>query len=335
MVGLAAADPRISARLTPSPLFGPNPGGLRMWTYAPAGLGRGAPLVVVLHGCGQSAQAFAAGSGWLDLAGRIGLAVLAPEQTRVNNPGRCFNWFEPRDRARGQGEVASIRAMVERACAMHGSDRRRVFATGLSAGGCMVLNLFAAYPEVFAAGAVIAAAPFGVASSLPEAMMAMLSAPADDGPSLAARVRAAAPKGQRWPRLAVWYGAADAAVSPANGPAIAAQWRALHGLPDTPDLTERRGPLQRQAWTGPNGTVLVELDRVEGLGHGAPLASLGAEGLGRPAPYLIEAGVSGAAEIARFFGLGRPEGLASRPPPPLTPRRGLRALWSRLTARRG
>jgi feruloyl esterase len=329
---LAVAAPR----LTLTPVFGANPGALRMWSYAPPGLPPGAPMVVILHGCGQSAEGFARGLGWLTLADRLGFAVLAPEQTRANNPARCFNWFEPGDIARGCGEAASIRAQIERMFAVHRLDRRRVFVTGLSAGGCMALALLAVYPEVFAAGAVIAAAPFGSAASVPEAMMVMARAEAADGSIMGARVRAAAGWTGRWPRLAIWHGEADHTVAPANAHAIVAQWLDLHGLPPTPTRVERTGPVERLAWEDLAGDPVVELDLVAGLGHGAPLAAAGPDGVGRAAPFLLEAGVSSTQRIAGFFHLGRRETVFP-PAPPVsvagTPPPGrLRRLWSRLSA---
>jgi feruloyl esterase len=301
-----------------------------MWSWTPADLPRGAPLVVVLHGCGQAAQGFAVGTGWLTLAERRGFALLAPEQTRANNPARCFNWFEPQDTARGRGEAASVRAMIERMFELHRLDRRRVFVTGLSAGGCMALALMAAYPEVFAAGAVIAAAPVGAASSLREAMVVLAHPAVADGREWAARVRTADGHTGRWPRLAVWQGQADQTVAPANAHAIAAQWLALHGVPGSPTPVEQLGPLRRSVWTGRSGEPIVELDLVEGLGHGAPIAAMGPGGLGRPAPFLLEAGVSSTLEIARFFGLtrgGEATAVAPAPKPPGV----LRQLWRRLT----
>lgn len=87
--------------------FGRNPGGLVMRSYVPEGLEPGAPLVVVLHGCTQDAEAHAGAAGWLSLADRLGFAVLAPQQVAANNANRCFNWFEPGDTRRGAGEPAS------------------------------------------------------------------------------------------------------------------------------------------------------------------------------------------------------------------------------------
>ncbi|HEY2048127.1 MAG TPA: PHB depolymerase family esterase [Caulobacteraceae bacterium] len=329
------ARPTASAppRLRPTPVFGDNPGGLRMWSWTPVDIPRGAPLVVVLHGCGQSAQGFAVGTGWLTLAQRRGFALLAPEQTRANNPGRCFNWFEPQDTARGRGEAASVRAMIERMFELHRLDRRRVFVTGLSAGGCMALALMAAYPELFEAGAVIAAAPVGAASNLREAMIFLGHPRAVDERALAAQVRAASGHTGRWPRLAIWQGQADRTVAPANAHAIAAQWLALQGLSDQPPHHEESGPVRRSVWTDRWGKPLVELDLVEGLGHGAPIAAfVGPEALGRPGAFLLEAGVSSTLEIARFFGLTRDvEPVAGSSAPEPGPLGALRRLWRRLT----
>ena len=108
--------------MTETANFGPNPGALRMLHYRPEGLAPGAPLVVVLHGCTQTAEGYAQGAGWLTLADRYGFAVLAPEQRQSNNANLCFNWFEPGDTARGAGEAASIAAMVAHLTDAHALD---------------------------------------------------------------------------------------------------------------------------------------------------------------------------------------------------------------------
>ncbi len=304
---LAAAPPRMIL----TPVFGPNPGALRMWSYAPEGLPRGAPLVVTLHGCGQAAESFAGGLGWLALADRLGFAVLAPEQTRANNPARCFNWFEPADVTRGAGEAASIRAQIERMVAVHRLDRNRVFA----------------------AGAVIAAAPFGAASGVGEAMLAMARPAAATGRALGARVRAASRHTGAWPRLAVWQGDADRTVAPANAEAIVAQWLDVHGLPPAPTRTETVGALTRRIWEDLPGEAVVEFDLVAGLGHGAALATTGPAGLGRTAPFLLEAGISSTLTIADFFHLGRPAAAEAIVQAAAPAARGFRRLWSRIQAR--
>src|SRR3954451_11245745 len=123
------------ARLHEVTGFGSNPGSLRMFAYVPDQLARSPALVVVLHGCLQTAAGYDFGAGWSTLADRYGFALLLPEQQTANNPQRCFNWFQREDSTRDQGEALSIRQMVEYMIRTHGLDRRRVFATGLSAGG--------------------------------------------------------------------------------------------------------------------------------------------------------------------------------------------------------
>ena len=283
--------------------FGFNPGGLKMLAHVPQGLAPGAALVVVLHGCTQDAAGYAHAAGWLTLADRLGFAVLAPEQVANNNPNRCFNWFEPEAVARGSGEAASIHAMVEHMVRAHKLDAQRVFVTGLSAGGAMTAALLAAYPETFAAGAVIAGLPVGAARNMQEAFGAMRSAGDLSGRELAAAVERAAPRAPRRPRISVWHGGADATVSNSNGRALARQWAAVHGLGDQPDEIRSRPGWTRSLWRGPDGEVLVESNVLAGLGHGTPLAAIGDEGIGQAAPFMLEAGVSSSLEIARFWGL--------------------------------
>src|SRR6187402_159396 len=102
----------VASRLTPFEGFGSNPGALGAHIYLPPGLKPGAPLVVVLHGCTQTAAGYDHGTGWSMLADQAGFALLFPEQRRVNNANLCFNWFESADIARTGGEAQSIAQMV-------------------------------------------------------------------------------------------------------------------------------------------------------------------------------------------------------------------------------
>jgi poly(3-hydroxybutyrate) depolymerase len=105
--------------------FGTNPGNLLMRRFVPDKLGPQAPLVVVLHGGTQSAASYDAGAGWIQLAMLANFAVLLPEQRRINNPNLCFNWFLPEDTRPDQGEVASIKQMVDRMTWIMVSSRNR------------------------------------------------------------------------------------------------------------------------------------------------------------------------------------------------------------------
>jgi poly(hydroxyalkanoate) depolymerase family esterase len=289
--------------LTETRAFGANPGALRMLSFRPPGLGPIVPLVVVLHGCTQGAEDYARGAGWLTLAERTGFAVLAPEQTSANNPNRCFNWFEPRDVRRGEGEVASIRQMVEHMIETQGIDPSRVFVTGLSAGGAMTSALLAAYPETFAGGAIVAGLPYGVAGNVSEAMMAMYGAASHTAPVLGDLVRAAAAAPAAWPRVSVWHGDADTTVTPLNADQSIRQWTNVHGLAEAPSHSEAVGRHRREVWLDADGEPRVESYRLAGLGHGAALAATGPDGLGATGAFLLEVGLSSTLEIARFWGL--------------------------------
>ncbi len=169
--------PGAGSRLVETASFGANPGDLRMFSFVPAGLSQQLPLVVVLHGCTQTAAGYEVGAGWCRLAQRYGFALLMPEQKRSNNPNNCFNWFLPEDITRGSGEPASIRQMIEQTERDHKIDRARIFVTGLSAGGAMTAVMLATYPEIFAAGAIIAGLPYGIAHNVREALSGMRQSP--------------------------------------------------------------------------------------------------------------------------------------------------------------
>jgi poly(hydroxyalkanoate) depolymerase family esterase len=286
--------------------FGANPGSLRMFVHVPEGLAPNAPLVVVLHGCTQGAKAHASAAGWLTLAERYGFAVLAPEQQPANNPNRCFNWFEPGDTRRGLGEAESIRSMVTHVLDAHGLEPDRVFVTGLSAGGAMAGALLATYPDVFAAGAIVAGLPYGAATNLREALDAMQGRSGLSQSELARRVRQAGPDAAPVPRVSVWHGRADTTVSERNATDSAVQWAAAHGLPAEPSEVQSRPGRTVAVWRSPGGEVLVERHLLDGLGHGTPLKTGGEDPIGSAAPFMLEAGISSSLEIARFWGIAPP-----------------------------
>ena len=292
-----------------------NPGNLRARCYVPEGLPEGAPIVVVLHGCTQSAAVYDHGSGWSTLADRRGFALLYPEQQRANNPMLCFNWFSQADAARGAGEAASIKAMIEAMCATHGIDPARVFVTGLSAGGAMTAVMLAAYPEIFAAGSIIAGLPFGCASGAAEAFECMGGRTRVEAAELGARVRRASRHSGAWPRLQVWQGSADSTVVPGNADAIVRQWANLHGLPAEPDRTDRIDGHPRRVWLGASGTPVIEQYSIAGMAHGVPLdGAAGPEALGAAGAHMLDVGIHSTLRIADFFGIPAAPATAKAPP---------------------
>jgi poly(hydroxyalkanoate) depolymerase family esterase len=294
--------PAKPSRLRPLIGFGANPGKLAAHVYVPEAMAPDAALVVVLHGCTQTAATYDHGSGWSRLADRHGFALLYPEQTRGNNPNLCFNWFEPGDVTRGIGEVASIHAMIEHMIDLHGLDRTRVFVTGLSAGGAMAASMLACYPETFAAGAIIAGLPHGVATNVPHAFEAMRGTRRPDPSTLQRQLTAASDHDGPWPRLSIWQGTSDSVVVPANAQALLAQWRDVHGAQPTADSTQTIDGATRRVWRDRQGQEAIELWLVPGMGHGTPIAPA-TDGLGQAMPHMLDHDVSSTAHIAAFFGL--------------------------------
>ncbi len=271
-----------------------NPGGLRMLAFVPDRLPAGAPLVVVLHGCTQTAGGYDLAAGWSALATVHGFALLYPEQTRANNANGCFNWFEASDTRRGTGEVASIAAAVTAMVNQHSLDRSRVFVTGLSAGGAMANACLSAYPDIFAGGAIIAGLPVGAASGVGEAFAAMSSPAALSASALGDKVRAASTFDGPWPVVAVWHGSADRTVSRANGVAAAEQWANVHGA-------SARADSDGTVWRNAAGVAVVEFVEIAGMGHGTPIDSRNG---GTPAPFMLDVGIASSARIVAFWGIG-------------------------------
>lgn len=294
----------VSDRLQPLASFGPNPGALAAKFHVPKGLEQGAPLVVVLHGCTQTAAGYDHHSGWSRLADESGFALLFPEQQRANNPNLCFNWFLPGDSRRGSGEALSIRQMIETIVATHGLDRSRIFITGLSAGGAMASAMLASYPEVFAGGAIIAGLPYGSATTIPEAFDRMRGHGHPSDGDLQRLVQDASKHTGPWPRISIWHGSADQTVVLSNADALAAQWRGVHRLEGAPTHSEASGRHTRHVWHDADGLAAIEVNIIAGMAHGTPL---GGDGLGTPGPFMLDVGVSSTRQIARIWGIAEAE----------------------------
>ncbi len=296
LLGLWNASAQASD-LQPETLGAANPGALEMFTYVPPNTSAGAPLVVVLHGCGQSADEYVTRSGWQTIADQYGLVLLAPQQTLSNQLNRCFNWYETGDNARDVGEALSIHNMVEQVVSAEGIDASRVFVTGLSAGGFMTTAMLAAYPELFSAGAVVAGGPYGCADSLTSALDCVGGSVTKSPDAWAALVTSAAPSTGVFPRLSVWHGDADSTVAYANAGELAKQWTALHGLDVAGGVEDEIAGHGRVRYGVP---AAVEVVTLGGMGHAVAVD----EGVcGSVGAFASDVGVCSSIEIARFWGL--------------------------------
>lgn len=315
-----APNKALPDRLEEMLAFGSNPGRLRMLYYVPSSLPKGAPLVVVLHGCRQTAEGYDRGSGWSRFAREKGFALLYAEQTRNNNSNLCFNWFRPSNVTRDRGELMSIRQMIAAMQKRYKLDRKRIYINGLSAGGAMTASMLAAYPELFAGGAIIAGLPHGAARDVRRALDAMREPPAREPREWGDLVRNTAPSLSRLPVISIWHGTDDRTVSFANGEAVLAQWLDLYGLAEEDGTESWVDGHSRRVWHDATGRPVIEFYRIEGMGHGTPLRPRAASRpqADTPGEFMLDVGISSTTQLVKFWGLKKPAFL----PPLLGERRG-------------
>lgn len=197
-----------------------------------------------------------------------------------------------------------IRQMIDHIVRKHGIDPKRIFVTGLSAGGAMTTVMLATYPEVFAGGAIIAGLAYGVASNVKEALSGMFQIPYRSHRELGDLVRRASPHKGPWPKLSVWHGSADRTVNPGNADEIIKQWLDVHGLPLSPMSEDMIDGHPRTTWRNSEGQTVVESFTISNMAHGTPLGiAESGERFGTEGAFLIEAGISSSFHIANFFGL--------------------------------
>jgi poly(hydroxyalkanoate) depolymerase family esterase len=270
----SATPATAAATLTQVTGFGSNPGNLGMFAYLPTSLPAGAPLVVALHGCTQSASDYYSNAGWPKYADLWGFDVIFPQTTSANNSLSCFNWFDPTKDARGVGEALSVKQMIDYAVAHYGVDTHRVYVTGLSAGGAMTANLLADYPDVFAGGAMDSGLPAFCATSTSQASTCQYSSqnktPAQWG-SLA-RSGDSGYSGP-WPRVAIWQGTADYEVQQVNSTELRDQWTNVWGISQTASSTQTlTGGTTLNTYNDATGKPAVELYTISGMGHGTAVS---------------------------------------------------------------
>ena len=248
--------------------------------YVPSGYGgRAVPLVVMLHGCTQSADDFAAGTRMNELAERDTFLVAYPEQAGQANQRRCWNWFLPAHQARDAGEPSLLAGITRQVMDTYRVEPGRVFVAGLSAGGAMAAVLAATYPDLYTAAGIHSGLAHQAAHDVPSAYAAMREGP---------------PAGA-WSRdpgipLIVFQGGRDSTVAPANAAALLGPWSQATAEIDT-------GPgWTRRVYRDRAGRAAAEWWSVHQLGHawsgGSPQGS-----------FTDPDGPDASAELVRFFGI--------------------------------
>lgn len=269
------------------------PAGSRSYlTYVPSSIqDRATGVVVMLHGCTQSAADFSTGTAMNTLAERDGFVVVYPQQAQGANAQSCWNWFSRSDQRRDHGEPAILEGIARLVMEEHAVGPEHSFIAGLSSGAAMALIMGQTCPDIFAAVGSHSGLPVGVAHDLPSALAAMggrFNQSADPQSS-----------GTK-PRLIVFHGSDDHTVHPANEALITKQ--ALSNLPRGTAIVDTKG--QRggrsysfQSATAPDGSVLMERWLVDGLGH----AWSGGNSSGS---YADRQGPAASEEMVRFFFAG-------------------------------
>lgn len=260
--------------------------------YMPTGYqGQALPLVVMLHGCTQNPDDFAAGTEMNRLAEEQQCCVLYPAQPMSANSSKCWNWFKAEDQQREGGEPAILAGMTRQIIDIHGLDKSRVYVAGLSAGGAMATTLAMTYPDLFAAVGIHSGLPHGVAQSLPDALGAMQGGTGPLGGNKA--------KGNGWvsevPAI-IFHGDRDTTVHPSNADRVSAQYSASRQA----GATVEQGKVTnghcytRTTYHNAAGESHLEQWRIHGAGH----AWSGGSAQGS---YTDPKGPNATKEMLRFF----------------------------------
>ena len=269
--------------------------------------GQTLPLVVMLHGCTQSPDDFAAGTRMNVLAEEHGCLVAYPAQSASANISKCWNWFKAEDQQRDGGEPSLIAGITRQIMAEYPVDPQRVYVAGLSAGGAAAAVMAATYPDLYAAVGVHSGLAVGAAKDMPSAFAAMQGGATTSRANSARRQRCG--EGRMVPTI-VFHGDQDRTVNPRNGDQVIAQARGAA----TDDLQATATAQQGQAAGGRSyrrtthadaaGQAMLEQWVIQGAGHawagGSPAGS-----------YTDPQGPDASREMLRFF-LEHPHPTAGR-----------------------
>ncbi|MBL0173004.1 MAG: PHB depolymerase family esterase [Gemmatimonadaceae bacterium] len=258
-----------------------GPAGGRAWRlYVPSSYVRSKPpmLMVLLHGCTQTAADIARGSQMDQVAEELGFLVLYPEQPVEANPRTCWNWFDAAHQARDAGEPAILAGLVADVLTQFPADPTRVHIVGISAGAAMAGLVAVAYPERFATLTSLSGVPWQAARNVGAALSVMQRGAGDAVPSADAVLLGMGAHSRALPVLVI-HGGADAVVAFRNADETATQWVGVHdrlranaGAPPlqaTPEQVTQDNAytVRRVDWRDASGAAVVTRVRIDELGH--------------------------------------------------------------------
>jgi poly(hydroxyalkanoate) depolymerase family esterase len=270
-VGSAPSAKANSSTLNQVTSFGSNPGALQMYDYVPTSSAANAPLVIALHGCTQQASDYYNDSGWPKYADLWGFDLVFPQQTSSNNSEDCFDFFTSSDDTRGNGEAESVIQMVQYMQAHYSINPKRIYITGLSAGGGLTADLLADYPDVFAAGSIDSGLPAQCATGGSTSAYTCMDGAVSKTVAQWAALATGSDPGYTgaWPRVQIWQGTADYTVNTANSAELMDQWTGVWGISQTPSSTQSlTGGTSESIYNDSTGNPAVEVFAISGMGHG-------------------------------------------------------------------
>ena len=228
--------------------------------------GQPLPLVVMLHGCTQNPDDFAAGTRMNEYAELEPCLVLYPAQSSSANCSKCWNWFNPADQCADQGEPSLIAGMTREVAASYRVDPRRIYIAGLSAGGAMATIMAMTYADLYAAAGIHSGLPHAAAHDLTSALAAMQQGARAGGGNRRAPARPVP--------IIVFHGDRDTTVHPGNGDQVIVQFSPAASRPGSDaEVKVEQGQVPdghaytRTVYHHPSGLPHVEQWTIHGAGH--------------------------------------------------------------------
>ncbi len=284
----------------------------KLWVPKTLETGKASPLLMLLHGCTHDAEDMAEISHMNEVADANQFLVVYPEQARLANLLKCWNWFDPKHQSRAAGEPSILAAVVEQVRSLYDIDSDRIYIAGVSAGGAMAVILGATYPDLFAGIAVASGGEFKAATNVASGLAIMKHGgpdPVQQGQAAFEAMKIGlVRKARRRMPVIVFHGTADTRVFPINADQIIVQWSKTNaclaaeqgesGFALSEEVIAGEVPggyvFRRHMYFDQTGGLLMEKWMVEGLGHAW-------SGTLTPHKYGDPKGPNASEEIWRFF----------------------------------